>query len=401
MITELRQLDDFRATVRSWLSTHLPGDWRREMLGATEAEHVKFQKAWFRTLRDGGYVAPHWPKRWGGAELSFAEQIVLYEEIARAGAPRLVLYFISLYHAPATLLEWGTDAQRERHLPAILSGDEIWCQGFSEPGAGSDLAALKTRAERHGDRYIVNGQKIWSSNAHLARYCLLLARTDPSAPKHKGISYFILDLESPGVTRRPIKMLTGEAHFNELFLDNVEIPAVNLIGAENNGWAVAQATLSSERGLTILELTERLRMAFSLLVRDATDDSTGPAWIEDDEIRRRLVEINARTEALRALVNNMLTRVLRHGGTGTEPSIIKVYYSELLQDFTELGVRMGGSHAQYVQPLLMGGGYETGYWMQDYLYSWSWTIAGGSNEIQRNIIAERALGLPREPALKQ
>jgi alkylation response protein AidB-like acyl-CoA dehydrogenase len=401
VIEELTALQGFREQVRDWLRAHLPPDWRQKMFGASETEHVEFQKFWFRQLRDGGYVAPHWPKRWGGAELSFAQQIVLYEEIARAGAPRLVLYFISLYHAPATLLEWGTDEQRQRHLPAILTGDEIWCQGFSEPGAGSDLAALKTRAERRGERYIVNGQKIWSSNAHLARYCLLLARTDASAPKHKGISYFILDLETPGVIRRPIKMLTGESHFNELFLDNVEIPATNLIGAENNGWAVAQATLSSERGLTILELTERLRMAFNLLVRDANDVSGGSAAIEDDEIRRKLVEINARIEALRALVNNMLSRVLRHGGTGTEPSIIKVYYSELLQDFTELGVRMGGLDAQYVQPQLMGGGYETGYWMHDHLYSWSWTIAGGTNEIQRNIIAERALGLPREPALKQ
>jgi alkylation response protein AidB-like acyl-CoA dehydrogenase len=398
MIEELQRLEGFRMQLREWLQANLPADWKDRMLGASEAEHVAFQRFWFLKLRDAGYGAPHWPVEWGGAGLSFAEQIVLYEEIARAGAPRLVLYFISLYHTAATLLEWGSDAQRRRHLPAILTGDEIWCQGFSEPNAGSDLASLRTRAARRGDRYVVSGQKIWSSNAHHARYCLLLARTDPSAAKHKGITYFLLDLESPGVTRRPIRQMTGGAHFNELFLDEVEIPAENLVGRENEGWSVAQSTLSSERGLTILELTERMRMAFGLLLEDARSEAPwGGRLIDDDEIRRRLVEIHTRLEALRALVGNMLARVLRQGGAGTEPSIIKVYYSELLQDFTELGVRMGGVNAQYLQPVLMGGGYETGYWMHDHLYSWSWTIAGGSNEIQRNIIAERALGLPREP----
>ncbi len=404
MIEELQALEGFRGQVRGWLRANLPMDWQQRMLGASEEEHIAFQRSWFKKLKDGGYVAPHWPKAWGGAELSFAEQIVLYEEIARAGAPRLVLYFISLYHAPATLLEWGNDEQRSRHLPAILSGDEIWCQGFSEPNAGSDLASLKTRAERRGDRYIVNGQKIWSSNAQYARYCLLLARTDPNAPKHRGISYFILDLNTPGVTRRPIQMLTGGSHFCEVFLDNVEIPAESLIGAENEGWKVAQATLSSERGLTILELCERMRIAFDLLVRDAQrevpqsiiEQPANRRWIDDDQIRRSLVDIHTRIQALRLLINNMLSRVLRKGSTGTEPSIIKVYYSELLQDFTELGVRMGGIDAQYLQSVLMGGGYETGYWMHDHLYSWSWTIAGGSNEIQRNIIAERGLGLPRD-----
>jgi alkylation response protein AidB-like acyl-CoA dehydrogenase len=395
MLEELQGLDEFRQRTRGWLARHLPANWQARMRGASAESHVAFQKEWFRTMRDGGYVAPHWPRRWGGTELSFAEQIVLYEEIARAGAPRLVLYFVSLYHTAATLLEWSTQAQRERHLPAILDGDEIWCQGFSEPNAGSDLAALKTRAERRGDRYIVNGQKIWSSSAQYARFCLLLARTDPTASKHKGISYFILDLESAGVVRRPITMLTGESHFCEIFLEDVVIPVANLIGRQNDGWTVAQSTLSSERGLTILELAERMRMAFELLLATATAGGASGRPIDDAEIRRALVDIHTRLEALRLMVNHLLTQRLRSAGAGNEPSIIKVYYSELLQDFTALGVRMGGIDAQYLQPILMGGGYETGYWMQDHLYSWSWTIAGGSNEIQRNIIAERELGLPR------
>jgi len=397
MIQELRSHEDFRQEVREWLRQNLPSDWRTRMLGASEDEHVEFQKEWFRKMRDGGYIAPHWPVEWGGTGLSFAQQIVLYEELARAGAPRLVLYFISLYHVPATLLEWGSEAQRKRHLPAILEGDEIWCQGFSEPSAGSDLASLRTRAERRGDRYIVNGQKTWSSNAHRARYCLLLARTNPDVPKHKGISYFILDLESAGVTRRPIKMLTGGAHFNEIFLDDVEIPEENLIGAEGQGWAVTQATLASERGLTVLEFAERMRQAYVLLVQDAVQSAPwGRRFIDDDDIRRQLVDIYVRIETLRVLVNKLLTRMLRSDGASTEPSIIKVYHSELLQKFTDLGVQMGGLSAQYVHSVLMGGGYETGYWMHDHLYSWACTIAGGSNEIQRNIIAERALGLPRD-----
>jgi len=397
MIQELRSHEDIRQEVREWLRQNLPSDWRTRMLGASEDEHVEFQKEWFRKMRDGGYIAPHWPVEWGGTGLSFAQQIVLYEELARAGAPRLVLYFISLYHVPATLLEWGSEAQRKRHLPAILEGDEIWCQGFSEPSAGSDLASLRTRAERRGDRYIVNGQKTWSSNAHRARYCLLLARTNPDVPKHKGISYFILDLESAGVTRRPIKMLTGGAHFNEIFLDDVEIPEENLIGAEGQGWAVTQATLASERGLTVLEFAERMRQAYVLLVQDAVQSAPwGRRFIDDDDIRRQLVDIYVRIETLRVLVNKLLTRMLRSDGASTEPSIIKVYHSELLQKFTDLGVQMGGLSAQYVHSVLMGGGYETGYWMHDHLYSWACTIAGGSNEIQRNIIAERALGLPRD-----
>jgi alkylation response protein AidB-like acyl-CoA dehydrogenase len=397
MIEELKVLEPFRQQVRGWLKQNLPSDWRARMLGASETDYVDFQRSWFRTMRDGGYVAPHWPKEWGGAGLSFAEQIVLYEEIARAGAPRLVIYFISLFHTPATLLKWGTPAQRERHLPAILRDGDIWCQGFSEPNAGSDLASLRTRAERRGDRYIVTGQKTWSSHAHLARYCLLLARTNTEVPKRKGISYFILDLESPGVTRRPIKMLTGGSHFSEIFLDGVEIPAENIIGGEGEGWTVCQATLASERGLTALEFAERMRQAFHLLLNEARRDSPGGGrLLDDDEFRRRLLDIYTRIVTLRVLINNMLTIELRGGGSGTEPSIIKIYHSELLRDFTALGLQMGGISAQRLQPVLMGAGYESGNWMHDYLYSWACTIAGGSNEIQRNIIAERGLGLPRE-----
>ncbi|PTR12554.1 alkylation response protein AidB-like acyl-CoA dehydrogenase [Novosphingobium sp. GV055] len=398
MLQEMQRLEPFRREVREWLVHNLPDDWRERMLGADEEAGVAFQKWWFRKLMEPGYAAPHWPKEWGGGGLSFAEQIVLYEEIARVGAPRLILYFVALHHVLGTLLHWGTDEQRKRHFPAVLSGDEIWCQGFSEPGAGSDLASLRCRAERRGDHYVVNGQKTWSSNAHLARYCLLLARTDPDAPKTKGISYFILDLQTPGITLRPIKQMTGASHFNEIFLDDVVIPAKNLVGPENGGWQVAQATLSSERGLSVLELAERMREGFKLLLADAQRSrASGKVPYEDDEIRRQLVNVHIRIDALRLLVNDQLSAVLRGGAVGVEPSIIKLYYSELLREFTQLGVEIGGIDAQYLQAVLMGGANETGYWMQDFLYSWAWTISGGSSEIQRNIIAERGLKLPREP----
>lgn len=398
MLEELERLEPFRKEVRAWLAANLPADWQTTMSGATEEEGVAFQKWWFGRLMEAGYGAPHWPKQWGGSEFSFAQQIVLYEEIARAGAPRLILYFIALHHVPGTLLHWGTQEQRQRHLPAVLAGNEIWCQGFSEPNAGSDLASLRTKAERRGDHYVVNGQKTWSSNAHQAQYCLLLARTDPTSSKNKGISYFILDMKTPGVSLRPIKQMTGASHFNEMFLDDVVIPAENLIGPEHGGWAVAQSTLSSERGLSVLELAERMRQGFKLLLAEANKPrGNGRTLYQDDELRRRLVDIHTRIEALRLLVNNQLTSVLRGDAVGVEPSMIKLYYSDLLRDFTEFGVQLGGVDAQYLHAVLMGGANETGYWMQDYLYSWAWTISGGSSEIQRNIIAERGLKLPREP----
>ena len=397
MLDALKELEPFREEVRAWLTEHLATDWRERMSNGSDEEHLIFQKQWFRSLLQAGYGAPHWPKEWGGSGFSFAEQIVLYEEIARAGAPRLILYFIALHHVLGTLLEWGTDEQRQRHLPAILTGEEIWCQGFSEPNAGSDLASLRTRAERCGDLYVINGQKTWSSNAHHARYCLLLARTDPEASKTRGISYFILDLQSAGVTLRPIRQMTGESHFNEIFLDDVKIPAENLIGPENEGWQVAQSTLSSERGLSVLELAERMRHGFGMLLDDARrPDRDGALPYDDDEIRRMLVDVHVKIDALRLLVNEQLNAALRGESAGVAPSIIKLYYSALLRDFTRLGVTIGGIEAQYLQPLLMGGANETGDWMGDYLYSWAWTISGGSSEIQRNIIAERGLGLPRE-----
>jgi alkylation response protein AidB-like acyl-CoA dehydrogenase len=243
-------LDDFRAEVRAWCVAHVPAGWREAQTGVAEEAFVAFQLEWFQELRRAGYAVPHWPAEWGGG-MPVAQQVVLYQELAAHDAPRLVLAFVSIHHAASTLLVAGTDEQRQRHLPAILDG-EVWCQGFSEPEAGSDLAGLRTTARRDGDRFVVNGQKLWASGARHADWCLLLARSDPDAPKRKGISYLLLDMRSPGIDVRPIRNALGDSHFCEVFLDDVEVPEANLVGPEHGGWQVAQSTLSAERGMTML-----------------------------------------------------------------------------------------------------------------------------------------------------
>jgi alkylation response protein AidB-like acyl-CoA dehydrogenase len=373
--------DEFRAYVREWCRTHVPAGWRRE------TEFVAFQRAWFRELRGAGFAVPHWPREWGGG-MPVAEQVVLYQELAAADAPRLVLAFVAIHHAAATLLAAGTDEQRARHLPAILDG-ELWAQGFSEPEAGSDLAALRTTARRDGDTYVVNGQKLWASWAAHADRCLLLARTDPAAPKRHGISYFLLDMRTPGIDVRSIRQATGESHFSEIFLTDVAIPAADLIGPENAGWQVAQATLAAERGMTMLELAERLGNAGfrRLLDTCARAGSLGDALVAD-----KLAGFETEITGLRALCRDLVERA--EPGPA-DASIVKLYYSELLQRMTDFGVSVAGlaAHTELSKPA--SAGWESGAWVLDFLGSWEWTIPGGTSEIQRTIIAERGLGLPR------
>jgi alkylation response protein AidB-like acyl-CoA dehydrogenase len=384
----MTNLNDFRATVRAWCEEHVPSDWRQTQTGATDEDFVAFQKAWFAELHRAGYAVPHWPREWGGG-MSVPEQVVLYQELAAHDAPRLVLAFVGIHHAASTLLIAGTDEQRRRHLPAILDG-EIWVQGFSEPEAGSDLASLRTTARRARENYIVNGQKLWASGGMHADWCLLLARTDPDATKRKGISYFLLDMTSPGVDVRPIRNAIGDSHFCEIFLNDVTIPAANLVGAENQGWQVAQATLGAERGMTMLELAERLGNAgFRWLVQ------TSP--VDDPIVADRLAQFEIEITGLRG----MCRKVVENNETGTagpaDASIVKLFYSELLQRMTDFGAEIGGlaAHTELAKP--MSSGWESGAWMLDFIGSWEWTIPGGASEIQRTIIGERGLGLPREP----
>jgi alkylation response protein AidB-like acyl-CoA dehydrogenase len=383
-------LDDFRATVRQWCETHVPADWRRSQTGVGDDEFVRFQKAWFAELHSAGYAVPHWPSEWDGG-MSVAEQIVLYQELAAHDAPRLVLAFVGIHHAASTLLAAGTDEQRRRHLPAILDG-EIWVQGFSEPEAGSDLASLRTSARRDGDSYVVNGQKLWASGGMQADWCLLLARTDPEAPKRKGISYFLLDMTTPGIDVRPIRNAVGESHFCEIFLNDVAVPADNLVGAENEGWQVAQATLGAERGLTMLELVERLGNAgFRWLVRACRP-------IDDPVVADRLAQFEIEISGLRGLCRELVENTEAGLAGPADASIVKLYYSELLQRMTDFGAEMSGlaAHTELAKPL--SSGWESGSWVLDFIGSWEWTIPGGSSEIQRTIIGERGLGLPREPS---
>jgi alkylation response protein AidB-like acyl-CoA dehydrogenase len=355
-----------------------------------DEEFVRFQKAWFAELHSAGYAVPHWPREWGGG-LSVAEQVILYQELAAHDAPRLVLAFVSIHHAASTLLVAGTDEQRRRHLPAILDG-EIWVQGFSEPEAGSDLASLRTSARRDGDSYIVNGQKLWASGGKHANWCLLLARTDPDVPKRKGISYFLLDMTTPGVDVRPIRNAIGDSHFCEIFLNDVSIPAANLVGAENAGWQVAQATLGAERGLTMLELAERLGNAgFRWLVQACRSD--------DPVVADRLAQFEIEITALRGLCRKMVEDSESGVAGPADASIVKLYYSELLQRLTDFGAEVAGlkAHTELTKP--RSSGWESGSWVLDFIGSWEWTIPGGASEIQRTIIAERGLGLPREPSV--
>ncbi len=398
MIRRDGRLDEFRDTVRSWCEQRIPKGWRDAQTGVGDEEFVSFQKAWFAELRNAGFAVPHWPREWGGG-MSVSEQIILYQELAAHDAPRLVLAFVGIHHAAATLLAAGTDQQRRRHLPAILDG-EIWVQGFSEPEAGSDLASLRTFARRVGDSYVVNGQKLWASGGLHADWCLLLARTDLDALKRQGISYLLLDMTTPGVDVRPIRNAVGESHFCEIFLNDVVIPSANLVGAENAGWQVAQTTLGAERGMTMLELAERLgNVGFSRLVQACSRPRPADGrLIEDSLVCDRLAQFDIEITGLRGLCRD-LVEAHESGTVGpADASIVKLFYSELLQRMTDFGAEINGlaAHTELVKPL--SSGWESGSWILDFIGSWEWTIPGGASEIQRTIIGERGLGLPREPS---
>lgn len=389
---DAEDLHAYRAAARAWLAEHAPPGWKRELSHTSPSELIRQHRARLRELHSGGYAVPHWPVEWGGADAPLERQIVLYEEMAAVRAPFPDLYTVSIYHAALTIIAHGSEEQKRRHLPAILEG-QIWCQGFSEPGAGSDLAGLSTRAVRRGDHYIVNGQKVWSSYAEYADWCILLARTDPRAPKRRGISFFLMDMRSEGIAVRPIRQITGHREFCEIFLTDVAVPAEGLLGVENDGWKIAQVTLATERGLLLIGMVEQLRRAAAALVELARDRGL----VADAGIRREIARFHAESEVLALMCARLLRDVARKGGVGPEASIVKVAYSELLQRMTDFGVSLSGlrAHIAAETPGLFDIG--TGAWLIDHLGSWAWTIAAGTNEIQRTLIGERMLGLPREP----
>lgn len=395
MTSPLDHIDDleaFRLSLREWLSAAIPSNWRERVQTNGEEGYLETQREWYEALTGIGLATAHWPAAWGGSDLQLSHQIVLFEELARADAPNTDLFSISLYHMPATLFAHGNDEQRKRYLEGARTGGIVWCQGFSEPGAGSDLASLRTKAEKRGDKYVINGQKIWSSYGIWADYCLLLARTDPAPKrKHDGISFFIVDMKTPGLTVRPIRQITGEAEFCELFFDDVEIPAKNLVGAEGGGWHIAQSTLTTERGLLIFEHSERITHAYARDAREGQD-----TWLTDPVKAQQFWEFYPRIRALNHLVADLLATLASdpHGG-GDLATYIKLYWATLLQDYTRFMAGVSGVAGLVETGSLRGAGHTSGEHFYDFLWSYSWTIAGGTNEIMRNVISERLLGLPR------
>jgi alkylation response protein AidB-like acyl-CoA dehydrogenase len=387
------ELQTFRAEVRDFIAEHAPPVPRRAGVrsAANEAE-LEALKDWTARLFDAGYAGADWPAEFGGRDDRSAEHaIVVSEELARAGAPGVPSGCVLASHA---LIHYGTDEQRRRHLPEIRTGRQLWCQLFSEPGAGSDLASLRTRAVLDGDTYTVSGQKVWTTDGHWADYGYLLARTDSDAPKHKGISAFIVDMSSPGLTVRPLRELTGTSDFNEVFFDSVEVPAEAMIGTPGQGWAIANATLGHERS-SVGAAVVKLRLAIDGLVDLARRVSIqGRAAIDSDRVRDRIGEFSAEVEALSALTYANLTRWLRGAERMHDAAMAKLMFSELNLEIARFAVELGGEAGVLVEgdeDVL-----DDGRWQDEWLYARAYTIAGGSSEIMRNLIAERGLALPRE-----
>ncbi len=350
---------------------------------------------WQRKLYDAGYAGVNWPKEYGGRGATLTEELIYYEELARAKSPYVGMNFVGIRHGGPTLIAEGTEQQKQSHLPRILRGEEVWCQGFSEPGAGSDLAALKTSGVREGDHWVVSGHKIWTSFAQRADFCELLVRTNPSAPKHKGISWMILPMHTPGIEIRPLPTLRGESDFSEMFLENVRIPCENVVGAENDGWRITNVTLRFERGTAwaadIIELTQFLADAARLAQQLTRDDAA--AW-EDRSLRREVGQLAAEADALWALMKWQLGELQKTGVPGLGGSALKLAYSELNQRVFDLGFRLLG-RAGLAREAVAGLPVEE--IVDTFLNSFSLTIAAGSSQIQRNIVSERILGMPREP----
>ena len=384
----------FRAELRAWLAANLPPGWggSEPPEHATLAEEVAFLREWQRKLHQGGWVGIHWPRACGGRGASVVENYIFQEEVAAARAPEIINR-IGVNLVGPTLIAHGTEAQRQRHLPKILPAEEIWCQLFSEPGAGSDLTALRTRAERRGDGWVVNGQKVWTSYAQFARWGILLARTDPAAPKAKGISYFICDMQAPGVTVRPLTQMTGSDEFNEVFLEDVFIPRDHLVGRENEGWTIANTTLTHERGTSPRQLVIHRMLLADLrrLVRDGVGGGSPKAG--DPIVRQRLAQHFIEVEITRFNNLRTLTRIERKQPLGPESSFIKLFWSEMSQRMhdTLMSVLGPAGLCWRPGPHAVAGGRLS----RSYLYYRAAGIFAGTSEIQRNILAERVLGLPR------
>ena len=383
-----RDEERFREEAREWLVANVPRDQQPED-GLPKRE---FDLAWQRRQYEGGWAGIAWPAEYGGRGLSLIQQLIWYEEYARAEAPLIGSCFIGVNHGGPTIILRGNAEQKSFHLPKILKGEVIWCQGFSEPGSGSDLASLRTAGRIEGDHLVVTGQKIWTSYAQLADYQELLVRTDNSGPKHKGITWIICDMKLPGITIRPIRTMSEVFHFCEVFYDEVRIPLANVVGEVNDGWSVAMSTLSFERGTAFMAQQMELAQAVERLIEIARTtpgpDGKRPA-MADNGLARELAVLRSEVMALKAMAYATVSRALKRGTPGPEGSLMRLYYGELSQRAYRLAMEIRGIESLSFNPLIDG-------WTRRYLHSFKETISAGTAQIQRNIIGERLLGLPRE-----
>ncbi len=381
--------EQFRDELRAWLQQNVPPPWRGGVAAEEENQgYIQYLRDWQRQVYEGGWAGISWPKEYGGRGASLIEQAIYQEEMARAQAPPL-LNLIGLSIIGPTIISHGTEEQKKRYLVKILSGEEIWCQGFSEPNAGSDVAALETRAVRDGDYFLVNGQKIWTSYAHIADWSFLLVRTDPNVPKHKGLTALLVDMKSPGITVRPLKQMTGEAGFNEIFFSNVRVPVANVFGQINEGWRMAIAILMNERANVGTGIYIAIKRELDALIARArqTLRLSCPAS-QDPVVRQKLAQAYMELEIFRLNTNRALSRMSKEGHPGPEGSILKLCYSEQQQRMQQTAMEALGAYAQLRD-------FDAGRWGYGYLRSRGATIAAGTSEILRNILAERVLGLPK------
>ncbi len=401
-ITWSPEAQAYRAQVVAFLDANLPRDWQG--LGSLSPdEGDEFTQKWRVTLANNDLLAVSWPTEYGGAGLSPLEQVVVAEEFAKRGVPTGGSNDVfGIQMLGNTLLQWGTDEQKSHFLPRILSGDDLWCQGYSEPNAGSDLANLGCRAERDGDEWVLNGQKIWTSNGHFANWIFVLGRTDPEAPKHKGISFLLVPMDQPGVEVRPIKMLTGESEFNEVFFDDARCPVDNVVGQVNGGWGVAMTLLGHERGSSAAVLPLLFKVELDRMLALAKE--TGKA--RDPLVRQQLAWCYSKVAIMRYLGLQTLTGWLSGREIGASSSIAKLYWSEYHLIATELAVRLHGmastvpvgrTPGSVFNPDELGAPNSTMSWTTKFLHARAETIYAGTSQIQRNIVGEMVLGLPKEP----
>jgi alkylation response protein AidB-like acyl-CoA dehydrogenase len=382
----------FRDELRAWLQANVPRDWsawREKPI----AESFPYLRTWQRKLHEGRWAAVSWPEEYGGRGATLTQQAIFWEEMARVEAPPMA-NALGLGLIGPTIIAHGTEAQKKRFIPKILSAEEIWCQGFSEPNAGSDLASLQTEAKLDGDHYIVNGQKVWTSYGWVGNWCELVVRTDPSAPKHKGLSVLLIDMSSPGVEVRPLRQMTGESEFNEMFFRDVRVPVENLLGQVNDGWNVAVSTLMYERGSYGARLHPLFRRNISRLIElSRIFKKNGRPASQDPLIRQKLAQCYAEVEIMRLNQLRAFSRITATGAPGPEGSIQKIFWSELNQRLQQVAQEMFGPYGQLLADDRHA--VDKGIWSYGYLRTRGNTIEAGTSEVQRSIIGHFVLGLPK------